>query len=152
MYQKSVFLWKEVFSVWNPNILPQIGGHFNASNPPSLPWKGVNFLKHPLEKGVVFNSQNYEGYPLLMALTLPEYVIMKLQNVDKLCDVSVQTAAPHDLSWKIYVIMACKYEIPSGSTPHNKYSSVHSIMANGWKTGNLCAQSWQNKDNSQRRT
>ncbi len=27
---------------------------------------------NPLEKGVVFNSQIYDGYPLLMALTLPE--------------------------------------------------------------------------------
>ncbi len=32
--------------------------------------KGSKF-QNPLEEGVVFNSQNYDGYPLLMALTLP---------------------------------------------------------------------------------
>ncbi len=34
--------------------------------------KGSNLKKNPLQKGVVFNSQNYDGYPLLMALTLPD--------------------------------------------------------------------------------
>ncbi len=35
--------------------------------------KGSKFQKIPLEKGVLFNSQNYDGYPLLMALPLPGY-------------------------------------------------------------------------------
>ncbi len=33
--------------------------------------RGQKFLKNPIEKGVVFNSQNYDGYPLLIVLTLP---------------------------------------------------------------------------------
>ncbi len=33
--------------------------------------RGQNFKKNPQEKGVVFNSQNYNEYPLLMALILP---------------------------------------------------------------------------------
>ncbi len=38
---------------------------------PVLPCKGVKIYKNHLEKCVVFNSQNYNGYPLSMALTLP---------------------------------------------------------------------------------
>ncbi len=33
--------------------------------------KGSTFKKNPLEKGVGFNFQNYDGYPLWMAMTLP---------------------------------------------------------------------------------
>ncbi len=42
---------------------------------PVLPWQGVKISKNPLENGVVFNSQTYDGYPLLIALTLPGPVI-----------------------------------------------------------------------------
>ncbi len=38
------------------------------------------FLKNALEKGVVVISQNYNGYPFLMALTLPglPYYVFRL--------------------------------------------------------------------------
>ncbi len=32
--------------------------------------KGSKFPNNSLEKEVVFNSQNYDGYPVLMTLTL----------------------------------------------------------------------------------
>ncbi len=45
--------------------------------------KGSNVLKNPLEKGVIFNSQNYDEYPLLMAQTLPGY---EMSQYSKLSD------------------------------------------------------------------
>ncbi len=39
--------------------------------PPFYCEKGSKFQIYPLEKGMVFNFQNYDGYTLLMALTLP---------------------------------------------------------------------------------
>ncbi len=42
---------------------------------PVLPWKGVEISKTITQKKVVFNSQNYDGYPVLIALTLPGHLV-----------------------------------------------------------------------------
>ncbi len=44
--------------------------------------KGSKFKKNPLEKEVVLNSQNYDGYLLLMALILPFCVQAYYINVN----------------------------------------------------------------------
>ncbi len=73
-----------IFKVWYPLVLVQKGGHFNSRNPHVLPWKGVKISKSPLEKGAVFNSQNYHKCPVLIALTLPVGVYPKSVYIDYL--------------------------------------------------------------------
>ncbi len=49
---------------------------------PILLRKGVKSSKNSLEKGVVLNSQNYDRYPLLMALTLPGHQTGVVGDID----------------------------------------------------------------------